>query len=151
MSTASEDNWRKWVSKAEEAENHALKLDRDGHSNPTNIGLFLEAAKYSRRGAEYQRLASKSTDNQIQKTVALSNYCIMTANCYKSLGNFFYYSSRPARAAKFFERAAMQHAVSKSHIPPELNNYATLIQQSSAHELELRIKKQQKREAKAGH
>jgi hypothetical protein len=131
------DDWDTWVSKAIVAEEHAKRLDREAHSFPINVDLFLKAAKYSRESAKYQQLASQSTDDSFKKSTALTNYFIMKANVYKSLGNFFYYSLKQLRAAGFFERAARQHALSASHLPLDIDDYSMHVQDCIEHKTEL--------------
>ena len=137
MSRASKDDWDIWVSKAEATEDYAIRLDKEAHCFPIDIALFLKAAKYSRKSAKHQRLASQSTDDPLLKSISLANHYIMNGNAYKSLGNFFYYSSKPSRAGRFFERAAAQHALAKSQIPPDLNDYSDRVQDSIEHQMEL--------------
>jgi len=116
----SEISSSKWEIRACEAEKEALKLDAEAHSFPEKEELFLEAAKIARKSARYYEFARQSTSDQFQQSIFLANYYINIGNSYKSLGNFFYYSKQPMRAAKFFERAAKQYALADSRIPTTL-------------------------------
>jgi len=127
----------KWKNKASEAEKEALKLDAKAHSFPIKVELFLEAAKIARKSAKYYEFARQSTSDQFQRLVFLTNWFINIGNSYKSLGNFFYYSEQPMRAAKFFERAVKQYALADSRMPTTLNHYLNLIQDSVAHQTQL--------------
>lgn len=130
-------NWARWESEARKAEKQALELDLRAHSFPIRAELFLQAAKIARKSARYYELAVQSTSDRFQQSVSLANHYINLGNSYKSLGNFFYYSEQPLRAARFFERAAHQYALSDSHTPASLGNYADFIKDSAAHQVEL--------------
>lgn len=127
-------NWARWESEARKAEKQAFELDLRAHSFPIRAELFLQAAKIARESARYYLLAMRSTTDLGWKSIALANYYIGIGNSYKSLGNFFYYSEKPARAAKFFERATAQFALSDSHTPSNLEEYSDLIRDSIAHQ-----------------
>ncbi len=126
-----------WISKANASEDYAKGLDRKAHLFPINTDMFLEAAKYSRKSAQFQLLASQVTNDLLQKSVALSNHYSMIGNVYKSLGNYFYYSLKLSRAATYFERARIQFALSRSHVPRELDNYKSHIQDLAVQETHL--------------
>jgi hypothetical protein len=127
----------KWETKAREAEKEALKLDAEAHSFPIKEELFLEAAKTARKSARYYKFAGQSTSDKLQQSIFLANYYLNIGNSCKSLGNFFYYSKQPMRAAKFFERAVKQYALADSRIPITLNRYLNVIQDSAAHQTQL--------------
>lgn len=48
-----------WISKANASEDWANGPDRKAHLFPINTDMFLEAAKYSRKSAHFQLLASQ--------------------------------------------------------------------------------------------
>jgi hypothetical protein len=127
----------KWETKAREAKKEALKLDAEAHSFPIKEELFLEAAKMARKSARYYEFARQSASDQFQQSIFLANCYINIGNSCKSLGNFFYYSKQPMRAAKFFERAVKQYALADSRIPTTLNRYLKFIQDSAAHQTKL--------------
>jgi len=129
--------YAEWISKANASEDYAKGLDRKAHLFPINTDMFLGAAKYSRKSAHFQLLASQVTSDLLQKSLALSNYYSMIGNAYKSLGNYFYYSLKLSRAATYFERARIQFALSASHVPRELDNYKSHIQDLVVHETHL--------------
>jgi len=134
MKEVSGVNWIKWMTKAKKAEAYAFELDKKAHSFPIGLKLFLEASRIARKSAGYYQLAAQCTNDPLRRYTALANYHNSIGNCYKSLGNFFYYSEKPARAARFFERAAAQFALSDSRTPPSLEEYSDLIQDSAAHQ-----------------
>ncbi|MBN1357567.1 hypothetical protein JW988_02250 [Candidatus Bathyarchaeota archaeon] len=127
----------KWEIRAREAEKEAFKLDNEAHSFQIKEELFLEAAKIARKSARYYELARQDTNDPLQQSINLANFHINIGNSCKSLGNFFYYSEHPARAAKFFQRAAKQYALADSQIPISLDSYVNFIQDSLAHQTQL--------------
>jgi len=126
-----------WETQAREAEEKAIKLDRRAQSFPIEGELFLEAAKIARKSARYYEFARQSTIDEFQKLVFLANYFINIGNSHKSLGNFFYYSEQPMRAAKFYERAIEQYALADSQMPTTLKDYSNIVQDSVAHQTRL--------------
>ena len=122
----------KWEIRARKEEKEAFKLDKEAHSFPIKEELFLEAAKIARKSARYFEFARLDTNDPLQQSINLANFNINIGNSYKSLGNFFYYSEQPTRAAKFFERAAKQYALADSQIPISLVRYVNIIQDSLA-------------------
>jgi hypothetical protein len=134
MKEVADLNWTEWMTEAKKAEAYAFELDKKAHSFPIGLKLFLEASGIARKSAGYYQLAAKRTNDPLRRSIALANYHISIGNCYKSLGNFFYYSEKPARAAKFLERAAAQFALSDSYTSPNLREYSNLIRDSTAHQ-----------------
>jgi hypothetical protein len=137
MSKTPTYGWRIWESEARKMEEQAFKLDEEAHSFPVNLRLFLDATKLSRKSAEYHKIAMQTTHSSFFRSISAANYNIAIGNSFKSLGNFFYYSEQPTRAAKFFERATCQYALSDSQIPKSLSNYSSVIRDSIAHQIEL--------------
>lgn len=123
-----------WETKADETEKEALKLDAEAHSFPIKAELFLQAAKMARKSARYYEFARENTSDKFQQSTFLANRYINIGNSFKSIGNFFYYSEQPMRAAKFFERATKQYRLADSRMPKTLDRYLNIIQDSAAHQ-----------------
>jgi len=130
-------DYQKWIFKATKAEQQAKRFDEEGHNFPINVDLFLKAAEHSRKSAQHQRSASRSANNPVEKALAAANYHIMMANAHKSMGNYFYYSLKPAKAASYFRKAVAQNALADTKIPLDIDNYRNHIQNSIEHILEL--------------
>lgn len=134
----SDIEWKQWVLKANVAEDRAKHLDRKAHSFPIDTDLFLQAARYSRKSAGFQRLAGQSTGDLLLKSISVSNYHFMIGNAHKSVGNYFYYSLKLSRAVTFFKRASKHFARGVLNIPKELSQYDLLLQDSIEHQIHLK-------------
>jgi len=117
-----EFDWETWIS-AEESEYNAKKLHDEAKKHPIANIHFLDSAKYSRKAAEFYKLAEKSSNNFFMKYIAKSNHHASLANNFKALADFFYYSGKPERAIIFYERNVKQLALSALENPLELEKY----------------------------
>lgn len=117
-----EFDWETWIS-AEESEYNAKKLHDEAKKHPIENIQFLDSAKYSRKAAEFYKLAVKTSSNFFMKCIAKSNYHTSLANNYKALADFFYYSGKLERAIIYYERNVKQLALSALENPLELEKY----------------------------